>query len=91
MNGAEYSAYLHAAVGPARKDKLEFQVDYDDHYCGWFASHPSRWTVHLSDDTRRLLAGSVPEKQTIEVPKGLGKHILWSAKVHAETGNQASR
>jgi peptidoglycan/xylan/chitin deacetylase (PgdA/CDA1 family) len=89
MNGDEYSAYLHANAGRVLDGGLRFGVDYDGNYCRWFASHPSRWTVHLSDDTRRSLEGSVPEKQTIEVPKGLGTHVLWSGKRHAETGNPA--
>ena len=72
---------------PADREALQFMVDYDDHYCDWFASHPSRWTVHLSDETRKLLGGSQPEKQTIEVPKGLGTHVLWNA----EAGSKTSR
>jgi peptidoglycan/xylan/chitin deacetylase (PgdA/CDA1 family) len=69
MNGSEYSAYLHAKVrgAPGR-----FTVEYDSHYCAYFASHPSRWTVHLADDVR----GQLPEKRTVEVPKGLGAHAL---------------
>jgi LmbE family N-acetylglucosaminyl deacetylase len=39
MNGAEYSAYLHAHAGQLRGEALQFVVDYDDHWCAWFASH----------------------------------------------------
>jgi hypothetical protein len=85
MNGAEYSAYLHSAVTLAPADALEFAVSYDEHYCGWFAKHASRWTIHLSDETRRSLEGSWPEKQTAEVSRGIGKHVLWSAKLHVAT------
>ena len=53
MNGSEYSAYLHARVGRTDQKALQFTVAYDDHYCDYFASHPSRWTVHLSDETRK--------------------------------------
>jgi len=60
LHGAEYSAYLHAQIGQARGDGLEFTVDYDDHYCGWFAEHASRWTVHLSDATRQSLGKIIP-------------------------------
>lgn len=87
MNGSEYSAYLHAQVSRADKQALQFTVTYDGHYCEYFASHPSRWTVHLSDETRKLLGGAQPEKQTIEAPKGLGTHVLWNA----EAGSQISR
>lgn len=90
MSGSEYSAYLHARVRQA-SDAFQFVVDYDDHYCAYFASHPSRWTVHLSDDVRRTLAGSVPEKQTIEVPKGAGTHILWRGTSNVQDRNQAPR
>ena len=90
MSGSEYSAYLHANVRQAR-DGLQFVVDYDDHYCTWFASHPSKWTVHLSDDVRRSLGGSVPEKQTIEVPKGAATHVVWSATQNGQARSQAPR
>jgi hypothetical protein len=91
MSGAEYSAYLHATVGRARGEELKFTVDYDPHYGGWFASHPSRWTVHLSDETRKLLVGSPSEKQTVEISKGTGTHVVWSSKFNGQAGNQASR
>jgi peptidoglycan/xylan/chitin deacetylase (PgdA/CDA1 family) len=90
MSASEYSAYLHASIRQAR-EAFQFEVDYDDHYCDWFASHPSRWTIHLSDDVRRSLAGTVPEKQTIEIPKGAGTHILWSGTKNGQAGSQASR
>jgi hypothetical protein len=91
LSGAEYSGYLHAAVAMAPGKDLQFVVDYDGHYCDWFATHPSRWTVHLSDEIRRRLAGSPPEKQTIELTKGTGPRILWTGKSNGQTGNQASR
>ena len=47
--------------------------------------HPSRWTVHLSGETRKLLGLSQPEKQTIEAPKGLGTHVLWNAEARSQT------
>ncbi|HWB87494.1 MAG TPA: hypothetical protein VG675_25350 [Bryobacteraceae bacterium] len=88
MHGTEYSAYLHANISGASGETMQFAVDYDSHYCGWFASHPSHWTLHLSDETRHSLDGSVPEKQTIEVSQGLGKHVLWSGKLHAEKASR---
>jgi hypothetical protein len=80
MSGAEYSAYLHANIEQPGGESMQFVVKYDGHYCGWFASHPSHWTVHLSDETRRSIGGSLPERRTIEIPPGIGKHILWSEK-----------
>lgn len=77
MSGSEYSAYLHTDIQRAHEG-FAFVVDYDGHYCSWFASHPSRWTVHLSDEVRRSLGGSALEKQSIEVPKGTGTHVLWN-------------
>ncbi len=79
MSGSEYSAYLHAKVRKTESEALELAVDYDPHYAQYFASHPSRWTVHFSDDTRRALKRSVAEKQVVEVPKGTGTHLLWRA------------
>jgi peptidoglycan/xylan/chitin deacetylase (PgdA/CDA1 family) len=86
MNGSEYSAYLHAKVHRAASDSLQLAVDYDGHYCRYFQSRPSRWIVHLSDDTRRALKRQAPEKQVVEVPAGLGSHILWGETENAKTG-----
>jgi peptidoglycan/xylan/chitin deacetylase (PgdA/CDA1 family) len=77
MSASEYSAYLHAKVSQPG-EPLRFVVDYDDHYCAWFAAHPSRWTVHLSDGVRQSLKAAVPEIQRIDVPKGAGTHMVWS-------------
>ncbi len=78
MTANEYSGYLHAKV--EREDEpgkpLSLALSYDDHYCRYFASHDSVWTVHLSDEMRRDLGGSSLEKRTVTVPKGLGKHIV---------------
>ena len=90
ISGSEYSAYLHTGVRQER-DAFRFVVDYDDHYCGWFASHPSRWTVHLSDEVRRSLGGSVPERQTVEVPQGAGTHVIWSGTLNGQTRSQTPR
>ena len=80
MNGSEYSAYLHANVRGTPVESLQLTVEYDTHYSGYFASHPSRWTVHLSDQTRSALKVAAAEKQTVELPPGLGKRILWDIK-----------
>jgi hypothetical protein len=83
MSGSEYSGYLHAKVSRTRGDPLQLNVDYDAHYCDYFAAHPSHWTLHFSDETRQSMGGSAPEKQKIEVQKGLGTHVLWKS----ETGS----
>jgi len=91
MSGAEYSAYLHTAVGRGRGEAFQFVVDYDGHYCDWFDAHASRWTVHFSDEMRRQFDGQVPERQSIELSKGTGTRVLWTGKLHGTPGNQASR
>jgi len=75
MTANEYSGYLHARVarGP-EADALA--VDYDEHYCRYFAGHPSAWVLHLSDETRGELKTSAPEKRTITIPKGTGRHLV---------------
>ncbi len=78
MTASEYCGYLHARVeaedapGPA----VSLVVDYDGHYCRYFASHESSWILHLSDETRRELKTAVPERQTVTIPKGLGRHVM---------------
>jgi hypothetical protein len=78
MTAAEYCGYLHARIERVREDggSISFSVYYDDHYCKYFASQRSTWILHLSDETRRSLGKSVPEKQRIEIPAGLGHHIV---------------
>jgi hypothetical protein len=53
---------------------LWLALHYDPHYCRYFAASPSAWTLHLSDDTRRALPSPAPEKQTLRIPQGLGRH-----------------
>jgi len=81
MTAGEYCAYLHAKVerDPAPPaDGLPpvpaLIVDYDEHYCRYFVSHASSWILHLSDETRRALKDSVPDKRTVELAKGAGRH-----------------
>jgi hypothetical protein len=78
MSANEYCAYLHARVlrDAASREAVALNIEYDNHYCGYFGSHPSRWTLHLSDETRRALGTAVPEKQAIEIPKGTGRHVV---------------
>lgn len=65
MSANEYCAYLHAEVS---RDAAGLVVEYDDHYCRHFASHASSWTLHQAD--------AEPEKQTVEIPQGLGRHAV---------------
>ena len=78
MSANEYCAYLHAKVtsDSSGGGGRSLVVEYDDHYCRYFASSASAWTLHLSDDTRRALPGGLPERQTIRIPKGLGRHVV---------------
>ena len=78
MTANEYSGYLHARIekGNEPGKPLSLAVFYDDHYCRYFASHDSMWTLHLSDDMRRELKAAGPEKQTVTIPKGLGTHVV---------------
>jgi len=48
MSDNEFVAYLHAKPG-ASPSTLGFTFEYDDHYCKYFATHSSTWTLQLSD------------------------------------------
>ncbi len=78
LSANEYCGYLHAQIGlnENNSDDLSLAVDYDDHYCQYFKSHKSTWTLHLADDTRAGLKSTSPEKQIITIPEGLGRHIV---------------
>ncbi len=71
MSANEYCAYTHATV---TRDVNSLAVEYDSHYCRYFAGAKSRWILHLADELRRSPA--TPEKQAIEIPKGLGRHLV---------------
>jgi peptidoglycan/xylan/chitin deacetylase (PgdA/CDA1 family) len=76
MTAGEYCAYMHAEVerDVVEANVLSLAVSYNDHYCRYFASHASTWTLHLSPELQTDL--KAPEKQTVVVPKGLGRHIV---------------
>ena len=78
MSANEYCAYLHAKVerDGGAGGALSLAVHYDDHYCRYFTSAKSAWTLLLSDETRGPLGGQVPERQVVEIPKGLGRHVV---------------
>jgi hypothetical protein len=75
MTANEYSGYLHARAARAEQSNA-LVLDYDDHYCRYFANHPSTWILHLSDETRRDLKASAPEKRTVSIPAGTGRHLV---------------
>jgi hypothetical protein len=74
MTANEYSGYLHArAERDAESDAIA--ITYDDHYCRYFADHTSPWVLHLSDETRGA-SKNLPEKRTVVIPKGTGRHLV---------------
>jgi hypothetical protein len=74
----EYCAYLHARIERDLEvpGGLTLALHYDDHYCRYFASHASTWTLHLSDETRRALKTPLPEKQRVQLAPGLGRRVV---------------
>jgi hypothetical protein len=78
MSASEYCGYLHAQVvkSEGTDQSLCLTVDYDHHYCQYFDSHESKWTVHLSDGVRSKFDDVIPEKRTIIIPNGVGRHIV---------------
>ncbi|MEK7403752.1 MAG: hypothetical protein AAB225_01460 [Acidobacteriota bacterium] len=78
MSANEYCAYMHARVerDVAAPAGLSLAIHYDDHYCRYFASHASTWTLHLADAARRALKTPQPEKQRVEIPRGLGRRLV---------------
>lgn len=77
LSANEYCGYLHAQIEGGNNEVGQppaLTVNYDDHYCRYFDSHESVWTLHLSDEMRRGLKKPLAEKQTINIPKGVGRH-----------------
>ncbi len=75
LSANEYAAYLHTRI-ESGEQPLSLSVYYDEHYCRYFGSHESKWVLHVSDETRRDLKSASPEKQTITIPAGVGRHIV---------------
>ncbi len=87
MGFNETCAYLHTNISSPGNNMIELY--YDDHYCRYFDTKPSNWTLELSDrlsngpdntvmvsvDSKKSISvkGS---KQQIEVPAGLGNHTI---------------
>jgi hypothetical protein len=76
MTANEYCGYLHARVQRDTETSDALVLEYDEHYCRYFADHASTWILHLSDETRRDLKISVPEKRAVRIPKGTGRHVV---------------
>lgn len=76
MTANEYCGYLHARVQRDGRSAGALALNYDEHYCRYFADHSSTWVLHLSDDIRRELKTSVPEKRIVTIPKGTGRHVV---------------
>lgn len=48
MSNNEFVGYMHAKPS-ALSSSLGFTFEYDSHYCKYFATNNSTWTLHLSD------------------------------------------
>jgi len=84
MTANEYIGYLHARVSLEAVNPLSFNVEYDNRYGVYFASHKSSWTLHLSDQQRSLT--KLPEKNVFEIPAGLGRHRVSAVGQGQSTG-----
>jgi hypothetical protein len=86
MSANEYCAYLHTQVSKVEESghSLCLAVDYDCHYCRYFDSKTSSWTMHLSDDLRSRLKDNPPEKQILIIPPGLGQHRICVGQTTSE-------
>jgi len=89
MGFNEACAYMHAGISGIRNKGTLIEFNYDGHYCKYFESKPSRWTLELSDgfmenlgDDASVLVDGVKMKsgpassQVIEIPAGLGSHTI---------------
>jgi hypothetical protein len=91
----QYIGILHTQISSSSgSDSLELTFTQDNHYCSYFANHPSSWQLWLSDPLLGQLAAarleiSIDGKPsriaaadfrdgtlTIDLPPGLGSHIL---------------
>ena len=89
MGFNETCAYLHSGISNAGQSGLGIEFSYDGHYCKYFESKPSTWTLELSDSYResfgyaasiyidgRPAATGLSTVQKIVIPAGLGIHSL---------------
>ncbi len=90
----EFCAYLHSRIDIVPGAGLEMRLEYDPHYCRYFAKNPSMWTLQLSERYLKKLGAqgsvsldgeverrSLSERQTITLRPGVGTH---SARVRPE-------
>ncbi len=87
MGFNETCAYLHTNIASPGKNGIE--LFYDDHYCKYFETKPSGWTLELSDsfisdmgkDADISIDGKIimpvrGAKLNLEIPAGLGTHWI---------------
>ncbi len=85
MGFNECCAYLHSRIDVVPGTGLEMRLEYDPHYCRYFATKPSTWTLQLSERYLKKLGErgslsldgkaermSLSERQTITIAPGLG-------------------
>jgi hypothetical protein len=85
----ETCAYLHSAISETGDNQFTLELNYDNHYCKFFESKPSRWTLELSDNFRKKMQGDVEisvdgqpagsiagPHQVVVIPPGTGKHTI---------------
>ena len=92
----EFIGYLHASNSgqliTGKKPQLTLTVDYDPHYCLYFAEQPSSWILELSDWVTDEF-GETPLVEVdgeaislsktsfrIPIPAGIGKHHIEISK-----------
>ena len=61
MGTNQYIGILHTQINSSRdENSLQLTFVLDDHYCAYFARHPSSWQLWISDPLRKhLSSGSV--------------------------------
>lgn len=68
----QYVGILHARVSSFTDDaRWQLTFALDNHYCAYFASHPSSWQLWLSDPLREQLAVSHLEASVDSKPLGI--------------------
>lgn len=89
MGFNETCAYLHSEISETEDEGFGINFAYDDHYCRYFETKSSLWTIEFSDHLRealgsgisfqvdgRTVSNSLKASQKITVPAGLGFHTI---------------
>lgn len=89
MGFNETCAYLHTIVSDKKGAEPGIDLSYDGHYCKFFESKPSSWTLELSDGFKEKLGPGaslaidgkpsdmvLESTQTLIIPAGLGTHTI---------------